>query len=71
MVKNFDIARGELENGNDLVVEQSQKGEYFTVIGYIRDYHEGGADLDLFRLIFDDLEDAKERFSKIKEKINF
>ena len=71
MVKNFYIARGELENGNDLIVELSQKGEYFTVIGYIRDYHEGGADLDLFRLIFDDLEDAKERFSKIKEKINF
>ena len=71
MVKNFYIARGELENGNDLVVELSQKGEFFTVIGYIRDYHESGADLDLFRLIFDDLEDAKECFSKIKEKINF
>ena len=29
MIKEFDIARGELENGNDLVVEISQKGGTF------------------------------------------
>lgn len=71
MIKNFDIVRGELENGNDLIVELSQKGDSYRVLGYIRDYNDGGSDLDLFRLVFDDLADAKECFAKMKEKIEF
>ena len=71
MIKNFDIVRGELENGNDLIVELSKKGDSFTILGYVRDYSGGGSDLDLFRLVFDDLADAKECFAKMKEKIEF
>lgn len=71
MVQNFDIARGELENGNDVVVEISQKDNYFTVIGYIRGYTKGSVDLALFNKKFDDLADAKEFFAKVKEMIVF
>ena len=71
MIKEFDVARGELENGNDLVVEISQKGERFIVLGYIRCYTNGSEDLDLFRLVFDDLAGAKECFVKMKERIGF
>lgn len=69
MVQNFDMARGELENGNDIVVEISQKDNYFTVIGYIRDYSNGSGDLYLFDKKFDDLADAKEFFAKVKKMI--
>lgn len=71
MVIQFDIVRGELENGNDIIVEMAQKGDSFTVAGYIRDYSDGGTDLDLFDKAFDDLADAKECFAKMKEKIAF
>ena len=71
MVKHFDIVRSELENGNDIIVEMAQKEDYFVVIGYIRDYSKGGTDLNLFRLIFGDLADAKKCFAKMKKKIKF